>query len=208
MERTELTTEQHETLCGRIFNILAELGPSQTTMDLLARRLSISKRTLYEIFGSKDDMLRSILDRIDRQYAAEVERIIRESNNVMEVMANVFIYHKHSMTRLSAAFFRDMDTRYRHLRNNYENNSHKWVKYVNRALRLGVRQGVFRSDVNYDLTIPLMRVQMESLKRMEEFFPLGITLVDAYNAIALGTLRSIASPKGMKILDTLTSKFT
>lgn len=75
------------------------------------------------------------------------------------------------------------------------------------AIRLGIRQGVFRSDSNYPVIIPLFRVQMESLKRMEEFFPPGITLVEAYNAIALGLLRSIATPDGMRVLDELTEKF-
>ena len=47
----------------------------------------------------------------------------------------------------------------------------------------------------------MMKVQMESVKRMEELFPPDITLLQIYDSISLGFLRSIASPAGMKLLD-------
>lgn len=72
---------------------------------------------------------------------------------------------------------------------------------------LGVRQGVFRDDVNYEIIIRLFRIQMESLKRMEGFFPKDISLVEAYNAISLGMLRSIATPKGMEVIDGIAGRF-
>ncbi|MDE5807821.1 MAG: hypothetical protein K2H76_06855, partial [Muribaculaceae bacterium] len=65
----------------------------------------------------------------------------------------------------------------------------------------GIEQGVFRKDVNYPITLHLMRIQMESLKRMEEAFPPGITISDAFDYISTGFLRSIATPKGMEIID-------
>ncbi len=72
---------------------------------------------------------------------------------------------------------------------------------------MGIKEGVFRKDANYNVILSLLRVQMESLKRMEEFFPPDITIVEAYNWISLGFLRSIATPKGMMTLDRLTDKF-
>lgn len=207
MEKSDLTPEQYDRLVNALFTILAEKGPSQATMDLLARRLSMSKRTLYEIFGSKDDMIKEIMKHLHGEYERRVNDITRSCDNVMEAMANVLIYHQKTMSKLSARFFRDMDTRYRHIRSDYESNSRKWCGYMENAVRLGVRQGVLRSDANYSVIVPLIRVQMESLKRMEDVFPPEITLVEAYNTIALGLLRSIATPDGMRILDKLTAKF-
>ncbi len=74
------------------------------------------------------------------------------------------------------------------------------------AINLGVEQGVFRQDVNYPITLRMMSIQMESLKRMEEFFPPDVKLQDALDTIIVGFLRSIASPKGMEILDDIRKK--
>lgn len=207
MDKNNLTQEQYALLLERILSTLAEKGLADTTMDLLARQLSMSKRTLYEIFGSKDDMLRVIMSETRKKYSSQVENIIHSSNNVMEAAANILIYHQQMMSRLSARFFSDMDSKYRHLRDEYESNSRDWATHMHRAIRYGIKQGVFRKDANYEVIVPLFRVQMESLKRMEEFFPPGITLVEAYNAIGLGLLRSIATPQGMEVLDSMSDKF-
>lgn len=208
MVSNHINDEEYNRLVLEIFPILAEKGPSHTTMDLLARRLQMSKRTLYEIFGSKDEMIKSVMKHLQQKYSARVERIVSQSENIMEAMANILLFHQEAMSQLSADFFRDMDDRYNHLRNDYETNSRNWAQHISNGIRLGIRQGVFRTDANYDIIIPLVRVQMESLKRMEEFFPPEITLAEAYGSIALGLLRSIATPQGMRILDKLSPKFT
>lgn len=207
MERTDLTDEQFNRLVEAIFPILAKYGPSHTTMDFVAKKLSMSKRTLYEIFGSKDEMIISVMRQLRHNHNKDIDKLIETSANVMEAMANVLIYHQRMMSRLSADFFRDMDKRYHHIRKEYEENNCKWEEYISSAIRLGRRQGVFRTDTNYRVMFTLFRVQMESLKRMEEFFPPGVTLLDAYNVISIGFLRSIATEKGMKTLDQLTTKF-
>ena len=207
MERTNISEEQYAALLDAIFPILAEKGPCATTMDLVASRLSMSKRTLYEIFESKDSMLLAILQRIHDQYSRKIQEIMQRSDNMMEAMASIFLFHQSMMRKINVRFFRDMDTRFAHLRKHYDTDSRRWIEYMSRACALGVSQGVFREDVNYDITIRLLRVQMESLKRMEEFFPEDITLVEAYSAISLGMLRSIASEKGMRIVDSLAGRF-
>lgn len=207
MEISNLTHEQFDQLAESIFRIIAELGPSHTTMDYIARQLSMSKRTLYEIFGSKDDMVTTIMDYLHTKKEKEIMEIASRGDNMMEVMANVVLYHQQSMNGMSAAFFRDMDERYQHLRPGYENHSRDFSKHILAATKIGVKQGVFRDDANYDVIIPLIRIQMESLKRMEKYFPPDITMVEAYNAVGFGFLRSIATPKGMEILDKLTAKY-
>lgn len=207
MDRSDINSPQYSELCRRIFGILATKGPSQTTMDLLAKELTISKRTLYEIFGSKDDMLKTILEGVHERYAKDIAKLVKSSANVMEALANILLYHQQAMSQLSANFFRDMDFRYKHLRPDYDKNSRKWSEYLVQALKLGIRQGVVRNDINCEITVSLLRVQMESLKRMEEFFPPGITPYEACNSIALGLLRSIATARGMETLDKLSSRF-
>lgn len=206
MDRSQLNDRQYAELLDRIFQILAEKGISATTMDLVASRLSMSKRTLYEIFDSKDQMLVELLNRLHEEMSKRINKVIREAGNMMEALANVFLLHQRMMQMINVQFFIDMDRRCHKFRKHYELNSRKWMDAMITACRIGVRQGVFRADVNYDVTVRLFDVQMESLKRMEELFPKDITLVDAFNGISLGLLRSIASEKGMRILDGITER--
>lgn len=203
MEKTDLTSAQYAKLLKSIFPIIAEKGPSHTTMDHVASSLQMSKRTLYEIFGSKDEMLREVLEHIHHTYAEEIREIVSHTGNVMEAIARVIHFHQKMIGGFNMDFFHDLDTRYRHLRADYEAKGRHWGATMENALKLGIKQGVFRDKINCALMTRLLGIQMESLKRMEEFFPAGITLSEAYNTIGETFLRSIATPKGLEILEKL-----
>lgn len=192
---------QYEKLLDSIFPIVAEKGPSRTTMDLVASKLGMSKRTLYEIFTSKDDMLARVLERLHAVYSSKINDILSKADNVMAGLAGVLLFHQEMMNDMNVNFFRDMDTRYSHLRPAYDHKSKGWTDYMENAINLGIRQGVFRKDTNPTIMIRLLRIQMESLKRMEEFFPKEITPLDIYRQITRAFLRSIATEKGNQILD-------
>jgi len=207
MEKNGFKSPHYEELFDRIFHILAAKGLSHTTMDYLAKELTISKRTLYEIFGSKDEMIKTLLTRMEQRHSDEMKSIIKHSSNVMEGLAQILLCQQKAMQKLSVNFFRDMDIHYKHLRREYNKFYRKLPGIIAQTIKLGIRQGVLRDDVNYSVLLPLFHVQMESLKRMEEFFPPQITLIEAYRTIALGTLRSIATEKGMETLEKITPNY-
>ena len=62
MELKDLKEEHYLRLIKAISEIIVKKGPSHTSMDYVASTLNMSKRTLYELFGSKDDMIRHVLE--------------------------------------------------------------------------------------------------------------------------------------------------
>lgn len=203
MERSDLTTEQYNKLLESIFSIIGKNGLTHTSMDYVASSLSMSKRTLYEIFGSKDVMLDAILEHHHALQTATMDKIFNSASNVMEGMARVIDYHQDIFRKLSKSFFKDMDNRFKNLRNKYNDRNMQVSEGLSKVVEKGIMQGVFRKDFDFNLQLTLLRVQMESLKRMEDFFPPDITLSHAYEAIAQGFLRTIATPKGIEILENL-----
>lgn len=192
-----------ESLIEAIFPILMKNGFKATTMDKIASSLSISKRTLYEIFGSKDNMLIILLRHYHEKNKKAIVRLFHSSNNVMESLYRTIIYHEEMMKQVSPQFFRDMDSYNKKFRSVYEKDSKCLHNDMMIMIRSGIDQGVFRKDVDYRIAIRMFSVQMESLKRMEELLPPDVTIFEAYRSISMGFLRSIASPKGMDILDKL-----
>lgn len=196
-----------EALLDKIEPLILSRGPSDTSMDFVATHLQISKRTLYEIFESKEEMVRLLLIRIRGKFRSKILSIIKNSENAMAAMINIFLFHQEFMERVSVKFFYDMDSRYKNLRKQYEAGFEIWEEPLLNSFRLGVRQGVFREDANYEIVVKLLRIQVEALKKMEDNFPSDITIQQAGNAISLGMLRSVASDKGMRLLDKYSDKF-
>lgn len=204
MQRSDLKQEDFLHLVRRIIPVLMEKGLKSTTMDSVASILGMSKRTLYEIFGSKDEMIKVCITEMGRANKEFADRTFTETSNVMEAFIKVFRHNRDNMQRMNVEFFRDLDM-YKDRRETYEKTraGHDAMQQV---FERGVREGLFRSDLDFPIQSRIMAIQMESLKRMEEFFPADISLLRVFDAIILGFLRSIASPKGMMVLDELTSR--
>ncbi len=198
-------TEERLRLYRRIEGILTKRGIKGCTMDLVAAQLGISKRTLYEIFGSKEEMLIRVTDNMQKRLRANADKRFRTSGNIMEAMVLHAFDEMRMMQSVCPEFFRDLRN-LASLRRNMESRNRETIECIAQQTRRGVEQGVFRTDVNYPVTLRLIVLQYESLACMHDVFPPDVTLAQAYESITIGFLRSIATPKGMQILDELTAK--
>ena len=183
--------------------IVFEKGPSHTTMDYVASKLGMSKRTLYEIFGSKDEMLRETFRHQHEDSYRKLEKIFSDSANMMEAMVKFIEMYEKILENIRPDFFRDMDERCKHLRPDYDSRHEELVRQISRIIAAGIKQGMFRKNCDFEMNLRLLRVQIESIKRMEEFFPCEITISQAFKGIARGFLRNIATIKGIEYLDAI-----
>lgn len=203
MRRDEMTEEAYETLITAIARILLGTGPKAMTMGSVAKALKMSKKTLYEIFPSKSDMVEQTMNAIHGRMIDANRKIFMTSGNIMEAMFNAFLNQRDFMRMTNVNFFRDMDRHFAEAKRKSEAKKACYYEEFVNLLKKGVTQGVFRNDINYMVQCRMMAIQMESLKRMEELFPPDITLLEVYDSINIGFLRGIATPKGMKMLDSL-----
>lgn len=208
MQRADLQEKDYQALLSEIVPIILSKGLKSTTMDNVAAALGMSKRTLYEIFGSKSEMLREVIGALERQSQDYFVKVFSSADNIMEAFFTVFKYNRDIMGRVNVDFYRDMDRLYKDKRKEYEQSRESRHEKMLEMFRLGVEQGVFRKDVDYPIQSRMMGLQMEALKRNEELFPQDMPLQRVFDAIIVGFLRSIASEKGMAILDKLTTELS
>src|SRR5512137_1745912 len=83
-------------------------GIRAVTMDMLASQMGISKRTIYEVFRDKDELLQGVLKWMTIRQREVLTKILDESENVIEAifkMADLMWDHFQSM---NPAFQMDM----------------------------------------------------------------------------------------------------
>ena len=201
MTRDGMTPEAYDKLITSIGDILLAKGLKATTMDSIAATLQISKRTLYEIFESKNEMVICALEAAHARHSAILKDIFESAENVMVGILKGFIYQRDQMRKANVEFIRDMDSLFSDAKEYSSQTQRETMEKFLPVYEKGVKQGFFRKNVNFILQCRLLWIQMESLKRMEEFFPPDITLLEAYDSIFIGFLRAIATPKGLTMLD-------
>ncbi len=201
-----MTSEEYRSnLVSRIYPLLIKKGVKNLTMDFVAKSLGMSKRTLYEIFGSKEDMIIETMRKMQCKMRERMTEVVSKAENTMEAIVLALKFHQRTMNEVDMAFFRDMDDYFPRLRSTYDEGVA--ANHMLQGFEAGVKEGVFRPDVDYRIMSRLFILQMESLKRMEEHFPADVTLLQTFNTISLAFLRSIATPKGMEVLENLTGYF-
>lgn len=202
MGKESQEVKEYDKLLGFIAEQLLRKGIKATTMDSLATELQMSKRTLYEIFESKENMVDRALKNFHDKLAASHRQIFESSDNIMEAMTRILASTRNWMSHASVNFFRDIDEYFAASKRKKEAEDCRYAE-MEKIFSEGAREGFFRKDINFLISCRLLTIQMESLKRMEELFPPDITLLEAYDSISIGFLRSISSQKGLEYLDNM-----
>lgn len=206
MNRENSDAQISDGLLDGITEILLKNGLKATTMDDVAAKLKISKRTLYEIFDSKANMVQLALHNLHRHLVEDNAKIMLDSGNALEALVKGICHHRSVMEQINANFFKDLDDFYPEERRNCSKSREVYYENFINLLEIGVEQGLVRKEINFRVLCKMIGVQMESLKRMEKIFPEDISLLEVYDSISIGALRSVATHKGHDLLDILLPK--
>lgn len=203
MKKEDLTPQQYTRILDCFMDSLMKNGMRGTTMDSIAAKLKMSKRTLYEIFGTKEEMFQDFYGYFHHKMGIRLSQIFNSYSNVMEAIVKCFLFNRDMMSTLSSSFIRDMQE-YNHVASlEMLEKAHKPQHHKNlfNVLQKGVEQGYFRKDLNLLVQCRILTVLMEALKHSEQLFPKDVSLLEAYDSIMIGFLRSICSLKGLDELE-------
>ena len=179
-------------------DIVLKCGNLSVRMDDVAQELSVSKRTLYEIFGSKEELLVECMKR----HIARMSKIIADEMGREEDVLTVFIKHLEVLIAESRERdhnkFEDID-KYPKLKKLFHEHLADMACRMRGFMELGVRQGVFRDDLNMDVLMKSFSAMGTMANKESESGQFR------YDELIDGTivvlLRGIATPKGMEKLD-------
>lgn len=171
----------------------ATYGIKHITMDNIATTLSISKRTLYEIFADKEALLMECVMKRHLEADEYLKSIYDGTPNVLEVLLKFYLWNIEQFHRINKQFFKDLKKYpkvYEILMRRHNRDSESVVAFFED----GVRQGFFRNDINFAIANLLVDEQLNLLmtaKVCKEYsFP------EVYEAIMFTYLRGISTEKG------------
>src|SRR5512138_271340 len=104
-------------------NMFRTYGIRAVTMDMLAAEMGISKRTIYEIFRDKDELLQGVMRWMAYKQVELTNKYLQNSENVIEAIFGIMDNMMDHIKKMSPAFRLDM-RKYHHdlIRTLRENN--------------------------------------------------------------------------------------
>ena len=200
-EHTKHSTSRVE-LRERIILAAVELfttnGIKSITMDEIAASLGISKRTLYEVFPDKETLLEECILKSQKDGDIFVKGVIETSSNVLEVLLRWYQWSIERFHATNKKFFEDIK-KYPKASQLMKNNRNRSSEDTVNFFKEGVKQGIFRDDVNFAIINLLVRDQLDLL--MNSDICNEYSFLEVYESIMFTFLRGISTEKGARVLE-------
>ena len=173
-----------------------QYGIKSVSMDDVAHQLSMSKRTIYDIFSDKEDLVIACLEN-SMQDLSEKEEYLRKGGATVLQLA-LETYRVILNYRFSPKFLIDLQ-KYPRAIDLLERRRKEQLRQYMTFFRKGITEGVFRDDINYALIVQIMRRHMESLPPIDlvEKF----SMREIHTTMFIVILRGMSTVKGNEIID-------
>lgn len=189
--------------------MFAELGVKSIRMDDIAQSLGVSKRTLYELFADKEELLYLCVDYLHRNQMAAMER---ECNTHKDKLEALFVGFRlmlsgaeshHRMMSNLQKFYPAVFERLRleHAKDGMARLRSMLVELIDAGL---IEQGV---NVDLSVTIFYYTVTVVFGRQNNMSLPDGVTQKDALMYSVVNFFRGIATVEGVRRIDMLKEQY-
>ena len=176
-------------------------GVRQVKMDNIANYLSISKRTLYEIYPTKEDLLLECLKKHDKTHESRIEQYIEESNpNAIEIIIFSYKIKLEHFLQLNPLFLEEL-CKYKRVINYFDARDKERDTNFEWLFNRGVEEGFFRKDLNPRIISNMFTVSLKEAIDNELYKEFGMEYL--FRDIVFTLIRGICTIKGIEAIDQL-----
>jgi TetR/AcrR family transcriptional regulator, cholesterol catabolism regulator len=184
-------------------------GIRAVTMDMLANQMGISKRTIYELFKDKDELLQGVLQVMTEKQRNLMTVILKESENVIEAIFKILDIMTEHFRNMSPAFKLDIKKCHTEIITSLKEGDNL-PYYINNTdiLLRGIREGVFRKDIDIAISNKCLTEVVRMSHDKDLFPPEDFNDRDIIRDFFINYLRGISTQKGLDLINYYEKKRT
>ena len=206
MQKNGVMTDYRDDVRKKILtcamNNFRQKGVKSVKMDDIATQLSISKRTLYEIYKNKEDLLFECIKDYNITMDDKLSHLVSPDYNVIEVLIVFLRLNIEEISRVNPLFYMEIHKYPKVLSFLNEKQQIRRKRSVEFMLR-GVKEGLFREDVNYEVTNLMADIFMKHVMNTQMYNT--IPLPEIIHNVIMILLRGICTESGLCELARITA---
>jgi len=183
-------------------------GIKSVTMDSLASHLGMSKRTIYEIFANKDELLVGVLNWMTEKQHDLVRKVLDESENAIVAIFRLLEFSRDHFLNMSPAFQADMKRFHQEVLAN-KAFKYEMPDYKNniQVIERGIKEKLFRNDINPDLVNRCL-YQLAKSVLDNDLYPIEqFSRPDVIKNVFINYLKGISTIEGIELINRLEPNF-
>ena len=190
-------------------DLFMKYGVRSISMDDIARHLSVSKKTLYQHFADKEDIVTMTCQAHLSRNIKEFNKVRDDSQNAIEELANLSVCLKKTMEDINPSLLFDLQKYHPRAWSVWLDHKNKFIREsVVRNLKQGISEGYFRPEINPEI-IAAVRLELVQLAFDESVFPREkFRLPDVQMAIFDHFVHGLVTEKGRKLYQKYKDKVT
>jgi AcrR family transcriptional regulator len=154
-------------------DLFLKAGIKSVTMDDIARHLGMSKKTIYQFFKDKNELVIGLVKKKLQDDESQMKEIIDQSGNVIEEMINMMKCSEEIFSRINPIVIHDMQKYHPDAWKHFQNfKANVLIHTLEELLTKGMKQGYIRPELDVKI-IARMRVNQVELGFNSAIFPVA-----------------------------------
>jgi len=182
---------------GRLF---MRYGVKSITMDDIAKELGISKKTIYQHFSDKDEIVFQVAVHQLEEDKCEFQNMNDASKNVVEKMVKTIEMLKKSFCEINPTMLYDIKKYHPRAWNLFMEHKQNFIlTQMIRDLEKGISDGLFRPEIKVEI---IAKIHLESIFiafDMQVFPPDRFSFIEVQIALIDHFIRGVLSDEGLKL---------
>jgi AcrR family transcriptional regulator len=185
-------------LMDKIGAMFLEFGIRNLNMDDISRNLKISKKTLYQYFKNKEDLIEKIFEFDDIKRQRLFDEMCLQQHNAIEILFIASSMVAREMNQMNPKVKFELKKYYEPISSKFmEQKKGHILEEIGKNIRKGIEEGLYRSDINIELISGLYVKNITDMHQQDFWFVENITHKQIFEAMFETLIRSIATAEGI-----------
>ncbi len=195
-----------EKILNKSMNLMMRIGPQSVTMDMVARDCGISKRTLYETFPNKHNLISCVMNHNQKLLNEKFTQIFEDSANSFEALLGVYTTVREFINRISPVFLSDLKRLYPEVFDEYKAHETQHMESLAKIIHRAKEEGLALEGIKCKIAAFVFINNIKSIHYMEDSPFSEYTMAEVFDGAFLNFMRGIATKDGQEIIENFVVK--
>ncbi len=183
----------------KVTSMYLDYGIKGVTMDDVANKLAISKKTLYQYFKDKKELVMAVLEHQDTNRNIDFSILEKQDTNAIDELFYYYEIQVQMIKNHKPAFVHDLRKYYPEIFTHFQKIKHKRIfESIKGNLIKGKKEGLYRKELNEDVLSRLNLMRIEAIMNTDFFSVEELVSTDLFSEIFRYNLFGIVSETGRK----------
>lgn len=188
--------------------IFGRYGIKSITMEELSRQLGISKKTLYQYFTDKNELVEKTVNLMIERNNCSMRDILQKNMNAVEEMFEVYRFVGERVRNHNQSLEFDLQRYYPQVfRTMRDVHRSKTLEALRNNLGKGIEEGYYRADINIDIIAKLNLLRMEYFMHTDLISMEELHSNDFFHEVFKYHIYGVISAKGLAFIQNIYPEF-